>query len=222
MYPQSTIPLGLCQCGCGQATKTASGTDRRRGWIKGQPLRFLHHHGSKLVLRTTIIRLCECGCGSPTERATRTNGGRGQIKGQPVHFLPGHAQRIGAVPPIERFWAKVDKNGPIPAHRPDLGPCWIWLGAKVTGGYGVIKTGFSTHKTRKQSLTHRFSWEVHFGPIPSATPFVLHKCDNPPCPNPGHLFLGTAADNTADMMAKGRQAFGGLAILVTPDDLTVF
>jgi hypothetical protein len=99
---------------------------------------------------------------------------------------------------IARFWAKVDKNGPVPAHAPHLGPCWVWTGAKNHSGHGV---GWNGKRTR---LAHRLSWELTTGSAPPDC--ACHKCDNPPCCNPSHLFLGSRADNLADMRAKGRQA----------------
>lgn len=100
-----------------------------------------------------------------------------------------------------RLWAKVNKNGPIPSHAPDLGPCWTWTGATRNGGYGSIKIRGRRH------CTHRVAWTMERGAIPGDMN-VLHKCDNPPCVNPEHLFLGTDADNVHDMVAKGRQARG--------------
>lgn len=104
-------------------------------------------------------------------------------------------------PPMEeRFWAKVDKNGPIPEHRPELGPCWQWTASLFPSGYGY----FRIDETRRRAA-NRVAWELTNGPIPDGL-CVLHHCDNPPCVNPGHFFLGTKADNAADMVAKGRSA----------------
>lgn len=90
----------------------------------------------------------------------------------------------------ERFWAKVDGRGPD--------DCWEWQGATAEG-YGLfIVWG---HPTR----AHRVAWEFTHGPIPAGL-LVLHSCDNPPCVNPAHLRIGTDADNTADMHARGRAA----------------
>lgn len=94
---------------------------------------------------------------------------------------------------LERFWAKVKKGGPD--------DCWTWTGSTSARGYGQTSFGgFSM-------FAHRVSWMIHFGPIP-ADMYVLHRCDNPPCINPNHLFLGTNQDNYDDRDAKGRVAHG--------------
>ncbi len=79
----------------------------------------------------------------------------------------------------------------------EIDACWIWDGFKNKRGYGMLKTG------RKTAYAHRVAWELANGPIDGSL-WVLHKCDNPPCCNPDHLFLGTAADNNADRHSKGR------------------
>lgn len=93
-----------------------------------------------------------------------------------------------------RFWRKVDKTE----------SCWIWIGERSHNGYGQIRS--DEVQQRKRRASH-VSWELHYGPIPSET-YVLHRCDNPPCVRPDHLFLGTHADNMVDRSAKGRAARG--------------
>jgi hypothetical protein len=78
--------------------------------------------------------------------------------------------------------------------------CWDWLSYKNPSGYGQTKIG---GRNGKHILAHRLSWIVYFGEIPEGM-HVCHKCDNPSCVNPNHLFLGTNLDNIKDRMKKGR------------------
>lgn len=84
--------------------------------------------------------------------------------------------------------------------RPSDDACWVWTGFRDRKGYGQIALD---GRRGVHGYTHRVAWELHNGPIPDGL-WVLHRCDNPPCCNPAHLFLGTAADNNRDMAAKGR------------------
>jgi len=79
--------------------------------------------------------------------------------------------------------------------------CWEWSAFRTPGGYGMIRVG------GKMELAHRVGWAVAHGPITPIDLQVLHTCDNPPCCNPAHLFLGTNYDNVRDKMSKGRASF---------------
>jgi len=79
----------------------------------------------------------------------------------------------------ERFWAKVDKNGPVPAHRPDLGPCWVWTGAR-SRGYGILRLNYKNIRAHIMS----FTWE--YGETPEGQE-LDHLCRNRACVRPTHL-----------------------------------
>jgi HNH endonuclease len=79
--------------------------------------------------------------------------------------------------------------------------CWVWTGRVNHKGYG--KTSWQG----KDKRVHRIFYEHHHGPIPEGLQ-VCHRCDNPPCCNPDHLFAGTALDNEWDKIAKGRRPMG--------------
>ena len=90
---------------------------------------------------------------------------------------------------MDRFWSKVDKSG----------ECWLWRGARNKSGYGI----FWNIAAKRRERAHRVAWELTNGPIPRGRN-ACHRCDNPPCVRPDHLFIGSHADNAKDMWGKGR------------------
>lgn len=107
--------------------------------------------------------------------------------------------------PMDHFWSKVSKG-------PGDG-CWTWTACRTPLGYGKFAV------RRRVQAAHRVAWELSYGAIQHGL-FVLHRCDNPSCVRPDHLFLGSAKDNTQDMMRKGRHRGGKRGVANTQAKLS--
>ncbi len=218
--------LWECQCACGSLTQRVTGALKRRSKSGemaascGCMTKALIADGVRKIVnigtsfgRWVVVgeeangRLpCRCSCG--VERSV----GKG-------HLVNGETTSCGCAKPrakprprkrpvggtIEAFDARYVKH--------DSG-CWAWTGKRTVDGYGLMSLG----KRGRSATAHRFSWEHHRGPIPDGM-CVLHHCDNPPCVNPEHLFIGTRADNVDDMWSKGRGTRQPAQAKISDDDV---
>jgi hypothetical protein len=147
--------------------------------------------------------LCVCDCGNicirSLRRETRSCGCVRREHARAMGVMSAGNAHPRFVPYENRYWAKVDKCGPIVAHMTT--PCWIWMGSRGRSGHGQFHMGKPhTHPV----LAHRVGWTLARGQIPEGMS-VLHKCDVGACQNPDHLYLGTAKQNSADCTARGRR-----------------
>lgn len=142
-----------------------------------------------------FLRASDSNCGVNYEPVGHSTDSRPAEK--PRLELPRVAWR-GQASIVDRFWSKVEKTP----------TCWLWRGLILSHGYGQISLGHPSSPGGKRWRTHRFSWELHHGPIPDGM-MVCHQCDVPACVNPHHLFLGSQKLNVHDAARKGRRnAFG--------------
>ncbi len=137
-------------------------------------------------------------CGGRRKKSGATNMSSQQKPERRVYSLGDLPQDYRRVV-VERVWSKIVRNE----------GCWIWQGTYSSYGYGTLNVRFASRKSLHR-YAHRLVYEIMYGSIPPGM-FVCHTCDNPPCCNPDHLFLGTCRDNVDDMVNKGRQRRGSQA-----------
>ena len=176
----------ICQCGCGQPI-----TIIEHHWYVGIPRFFLRHRLPKeqtwkdkadlWARQEQGKHFCGCGCGRPLVIKRQH-----MYQGLPTYVM-GHPPHKGNTK--ELFWELVNKSD----------GCWLWTGSKDRAGYGEFPY------QGKNWRAHRLSYVFANGLIADDV-LVCHKCDNPPCVRPSHLFLGAHSDNSQDAMLKGRMA----------------
>jgi len=155
---------------------------------------------SKVCCRDQVERRCtQCGAVFHVARCRETTALYCSLKCKDN----AHVARAKDMSRIStRFWQNVDKSGPVPKHRQELGRCWIWRGVVDNNGYGQFSTQVRVNVRNPIMKAHRFSFFLAHGRWPKL--FICHHCDTPGCVRPDHLFEGTQADNMIDMAHKGR------------------
>jgi hypothetical protein len=186
-----------------KATCSIEGCERpvhALGWCSSHHAKWWRK-GDPLWKREVIVRLCSI------EGCDRVVAGRGWCE---KHYRRWrfHDDPLWEPPTVaDRFWAKVDKDGPVIYNH--LGKCWVWTAGLNTGGYGQLMV--KTDKGWRPRAASCIAYELLVGPIPPETPWVLHHCDNPVCvradPDPlvSHLYTGTPQNNSDDMWGRGRR-----------------
>jgi hypothetical protein len=139
--------------------------------------------------------LCLCGCGKLAPLSTTTHLARGYRKGEPLRFVRGHGRRKASEE--DRFQKKLVRVA---------SGCLEFQGHRHNG-YGQFGVGSRDDGTRRLVYAHRYAWELAGRTIPDGMK-LLHSCDNPPCCDVEHLFVGDDQDNLADMAKKGRGRTG--------------
>lgn len=202
MHPQDIIPIGLCQCGCGEPTRLAPATNSAKGWRKGTPLRYrLGHHIRLRIVGSMDSRACgHCGVVFRPRRSVDV----ARYCSRACYTAAARNRPRDPIADAARFWQKVDKTD----------ACWRWLGARRPSGHGSFGLG------PRQVGAHCYAWALASGVLPQHGQWVCHTCDNPWCVRNdepgtytvdgqlflryGHLFLATVVENVHDAQQKGR------------------
>ena len=171
----SQVPFGFCQCGCGQKAPINNINNARIGLVKGQPRRFILGH-SRLYPQVPE-RPC-LNCGSPF-RPPRGNLAKGFGLYCSRKCNQANKRALPAAPWIDRFWSKVNKNGPLWNGT----PCWAWTAGGDGQGYGKFAIPRSKNRSR---LAHCIAYELTKGMVPDGLE-IDHLCRNRACVNPDHL-----------------------------------
>lgn len=151
--------------------------------------------------RMEVPRMCRCGAAphlTPSKIRSRDYRCKECYYAAAAKRRRSNGKKWGQTRIAVRFWEKVTRSNE---------GCWTWQGSRNESGYGVLLV------RGRKLVAHRVSWEVIFGPVPDGM-LVLHRCDNPPCVRPDHLFIGTHMDNIQDCIAKGRRHYQKAAALV--------
>lgn len=135
--------------------------------------------------RMIPLGICQCGCGRSTSIAKKSKTRDGYTRGVPVRYVRGHGSR------------KINLAD-LTAHGQRQNGCLVWMGAIGKSGYGVVSLGHG-----RWSSPHRLVVEQNLGRSLRSDEFVCHRCDNKPCFELSHLFVGTPGENVQDAIDKG-------------------